>query len=263
MRWLARGASRATLILHLHGGAKESEGTLPVARQVWDADVVLATSRAAAEVAVGLRPYVVYPGVQVAENSGRSEFSGTTAGSVIGTAGRLVPIKGLTYLVRALASLRDEVPDIRLEIAGSGPEREPLEKEVHSLRLTDHVTFLGWQRDLEAVMPRWDVFVLPSLEEGFGMAALEAMAAGLPVVATAVGGVPELVEDGRTGWLVPPADSDALAGRLRTLLLHPELRRALGAAGRTRARQHFSMDQMVARIAEIYDRILDRSGQRQ
>ena len=83
--------------------------------------------------------------------------------------------------------------------------------------LEGHVKFLGWIDDLPSLLSRWDIFVMPSLEEGFPIAALDAMAAGLPVVATAVGGVPELIEDGKTGWLVPPRDAEALASRLRLL----------------------------------------------
>jgi glycosyltransferase involved in cell wall biosynthesis len=106
-------------------------------------------------------------------------------------------------------------------------------------------------------LARWDVFVLPSLEEGFPMAALDAMAAGLPVVATAVGGIPEIVEDGRTGWLVPPGHPGALGERIRLLLRNPDTRRAMGAAGRARVREHFSAERMVARFAEIYDGLLE------
>jgi glycosyltransferase involved in cell wall biosynthesis len=118
------------------------------------------------------------------------------------------------------------------------------------------VEFLGWRDDVEALLHRWDVFVMPSLEEGFGIAALEAMAAGLPVVATAVGGIPELVKDGETGWLVPPADPQALAGRLRSLLRDSGLRQAMGIAGHSRAQDHFSMDRMVENVSKIYDGIL-------
>jgi L-malate glycosyltransferase len=97
---------------------------------------------------------------------------------------------------------------------------------------------------------------MPSLEEGFGMAALEAMADGLPVVATSVGGLPEVVEDGQTGYLVPPSNVTALSKRLRLLILDPKRRRAMGAAGRERACNHFSADRMVAEIGAIYDSLI-------
>jgi len=257
VRWLARAATRARIVLHLHGHVWESQGPSPVAIPVQGADVVIAASRAIAEHVVGVQPHVVYAGVRVPDNGGEaSAVPRTTTGRVIGTAGRLVPIKGIVYLVHALAVLRAEFPDLRLEIAGSGPERPALENEVQLLGLADCVTFLGWRADIVRAMTRWDVFVLPSLAEGFGITALEAMAAGLPIVATAVDGIPELVEDGRTGWLVPPGDPAALAERLHVLLLDPEQRRAMGAAGRARAQEHFSIDRMVTGISKIYDDIL-------
>jgi glycosyltransferase involved in cell wall biosynthesis len=152
--------------------------------------------------------------------------------------------------------LRAEFPDLVLEIAGSGPERPTLEREAQTLGLSDGVRFLGWVEELAPVLARWDVFVLPSLEEGFPMAVAEAMAAGLPVVATAVGGIPEIVEDGRTGYLVRSVDPAALAERLRVLILDPAQCRMMGDAGRARVREHFSEKKMIDAIAEIYDQLL-------
>jgi len=149
-----------------------------------------------------------------------------------------------------------EFPTLRLEIAGTGPQREDLEREAGRLGLTSGVRFLGWQRDLGPIFRSWDIFAMPTLEEGFGMAGLEAMAEGLPVVATSVGGLPEVVEDGQTGYLVPPSDVTALSGRLRLLILDPKRRQAMGAAGRERARNHFSVDRMVGEIAAIYDSLV-------
>lgn len=101
---------------------------------------------------------------------------------------------------------------------------------------------------------------MPSLEEGFPIAALDAMAAGLPVVATPVGGVPELIEDGKTGWLVPPRNAEALAARLRSLLRDKELRLRMGAAGYACVRDHFRTEQMTANFAQLYDELLNRNG---
>jgi len=101
--------------------------------------------------------------------------------------------------------------------------------------------------------------VMPSLEEGFPIAALDAMASGLPVVASSVGGVPELIEDGKTGWLVPPQDAEALADRLRLLLSNPDLRLSMGSAGHVRVRDHFGIAQMTARFAELYDELLNET----
>jgi glycosyltransferase involved in cell wall biosynthesis len=260
VRWIARQASHAKVLLHIHGPEMESQGPEPVPRRVWGTDAVIATSRATAAVALGVRPNVVYPGVPVPGADRRFAGSRPHANPVVGTARRLVTVKGVVFLIRAVAALRAEFPEIRLEVAGTGPERVNLENEARLLNASDCVSFLGWQDDIDSLLARWDIFVMPSLQEGFGIAALEAMAAGLPVVATTVGGVPELVDDGQTGWLVPPGDSAALAHRLRELLLDPDQRRVMGAAGQARARQHFSTNRMVSDISKIYDRLLAGSG---
>jgi glycosyltransferase involved in cell wall biosynthesis len=172
-----------------------------------------------------------------------------------------VALKGIEYLLRALAELRREFPTLRVEIAGTGPHHEKLKAAAADAGMTEHVRFLGWIDDLASVFSRWDVFVMPSLEEGFPIAALDAMAAGLPVVATDVGGVPELIEDGKTGRLVPPYDADALASRLRLLLLNPEQRLSMGAAGHARVRDHFSVAPMIESFAQLYDELVrEESG---
>ena len=260
VRWLARRVGRARIIVHVHGRVSELDGATLLPIVIQDADAVIANSNAVARQVVGLQPYVVHPGVRMKDDdSHNSAASRKRTGNVVGTACRLVPIKGVGYLIRALALLREEIPDVRLEIAGSGLERIALEREVKLLGMDDHVRFLGWQADLTSVLARWDVFALPSLEEGFGVAALEAMAVGLPVVASAVGGIPELIVDGRTGYLVPPGDARALAECLRRLLLNPAQQRTLGDAGLARARQHFSSEGMVETISKIYDSLLEPS----
>ena len=123
---------------------------------------------------------------------------------VIGTACRLVPVKGLPVLLDAFSRVRASFGNVRLEIAGSGPEELPLRRQVEALGLSRHIAFLGWQQDLAAVFSRWDVFAMSSPHEGFSLATLEAMMAGLPVVCASAGGIAELVEDGRTGWLRTP-----------------------------------------------------------
>ena len=256
-RRLARWLSHAKVISHLHGHIIESTSLEPFALRPHGSDLVITTSHAVADCVVGARARVVYPGVKVPNNRrGVQITSRTSSKTVLGTAGRLVPLKGIVYLIRALSVLRKNIPGVHLEIAGSGPEQSALEHEISLQRLEDCVCFLGWQTDLRRLMATWDVYVQPSLGEPFGITALEAMAAGLPVVATAAGGLPELVEHGRTGWLVPPRDPVALADRLRALLLHPDQRHSMGSAGRARAREMFSLDRMVRDISSIYDEVL-------
>jgi len=242
-------------VVHLHGCVSDagSAGSVPIA--VRGADLVIAASRAVALAIPNLKPIVVHAGVESRREFRADDTTPRTA-TVIGAACRLVPLRGLVDLIRAVAMLCLDFPTLRLEIAGSGPQREGLEREVGRLGLTDRVRFLGWQRDLGPIFRSWDIFAMPSLEEGLGMAGLEAMAEGLPVVATSVGGLPEVVEDGQTGYLVPPSDVMALSGRLRLLILDPKRRQAMGAAGRERARNHFSVDRMVREIAAIYDSLV-------
>jgi glycosyltransferase involved in cell wall biosynthesis len=255
VRWLARRASRASIVLHLHQRVSEAQSLEPRPIRVADTDIVIANSNAVAGLVVNKQARVVYPGVAAPDQPQSARLTSATP-PVIGAAGRLAPIKGFAHLIRALGLLREAMPDVRLEIAGTGPAQGSLKQEARVAGVDDRVSFLGWQADLLSCFARWDVFVQPSLEEAFGLAALEAMAAGLPVVATAVGGLLELIEDGRTGWLVPPADPQALAKRLRELLRDREQRRTLGAAGQARARQNFSVERMVSSIERTYVELL-------
>lgn len=247
-------ALRTKLILHLHYSGAEAGLTGPIRIQPWMADFVVALSEAVASKVSGMTARVVHYGIRLPDEAGRVP---TRDGAIVlGVASRLVPVKGLTYLLRALALLRRELPHVRVEVAGSGTGAEQLQHEAGVLGLRDAVAFVGWQRDIWPWLARWDVFVQPSLDEGFGMAALEAMAAGLPVVATRVGGLPELVEDGCTGYLVPPADPPALAARLHDLASNADRRDAMGLAARTRVRERFSAERMTADCVGIYDELL-------
>jgi glycosyltransferase involved in cell wall biosynthesis len=250
---LARWSCHAAIALHLHGRVVESRGSSPTPIRVHRADIVIASSHSVAAQVVDAAPRVVYAGVPIPNGSFTPSSRTAKCEMIIGTGCRLVPIKGIQHLVRAFALLHAEFPEARLEIAGDGPERGRIAELVIDLGLQERVTLLGWEPGFAARLARWGIFVLPSLEEGFGIAAVEAMAAGLPVVASAVGGLPEIVQDGKTGWLVPPSNPAQLAERLRTLLLSPQERASMGREGRTRARTHFSEERMVAEIADIYD----------
>ena len=198
---------------------------------------------------------MIYAGVTVPPGDPPALRHRATPKIILGTAGRLVELKGIEYLLGAAALLKREFPALRLEIAGSGPHRAKLEEAVAHAGLREHVKFVGWIDDLTALLSRWDVFVMPS-HEGFPVAALDAMAAGLPLVATSVGGIPELIDDGKTGCLVPPCDTEALASRLRLLLSNPEMRQRLGTAAYAHVRDHFSSAQMTASFAQLYDELL-------
>lgn len=256
---LARAATQARIIRHLHGRILEPRGLTPVYFSARDADAVVAVSQAVASRVIDGPVRVIYAGVTVPPGDPPALPHCTTSEIILGTAGRLVELKGIEYLLSAASALRREFPGLRVEIAGSGPQRRKLEEAVAHSGLEGHVEFLGWIDDPKSVLPRWDVFVMPSLEEGFPIAALDAMAAGLPVVATSVGGVPELIEDAKTGWLVPPRDADALASRLRLLLPKPEMRHSMGAAGYAHVRDHFSAAQMTGGFTQLYDELLNET----
>ena len=258
VRWLARAATGAKVVVHIHATILEPRGLSPVFFSARGADVVVAVSRAVASRVVDGPVRVIYNGVGIPGAGALALRCRSTSEVVLGTARRLIVLKGIEYLLDAAAVLRREFPSLRVEIAGSGAQRKELEQRVAQLGLTSSVEFLGWVDDFSSVLPRWDVFVLPSLEEGFPIAALDAMAAGLPVVASAVGGVPELIEDGKTGWLVPPRDVEALASRIRLLLSNREQRLAMGAAAQARVQDHFSLAQMTESFSKLYDELLTR-----
>jgi sugar transferase (PEP-CTERM/EpsH1 system associated) len=175
---------------------------------------------------------------------------------VLGTVGRLDPVKNQAALLQVAAKLAVRFPDLRLTIVGDGPLRASLEAQAASLGLSDRVTYTGARSDTPDLMRSFDVFVLPSINEGISNTILEAMATGLPVVAGRVGGNPELVVDGVTGRLYDPADPAALEQALLPYLTDPGLRQAHGKAARERVVQNFSLDAMIARYRSLYDELL-------
>jgi glycosyltransferase involved in cell wall biosynthesis len=166
----------------------------------------------------------------------------------------LVRRKGLDVLLEAVARIRDL--DLVLWIAGDGPERATLEAQTDRLGLAPRVRFLGRRDDAPDLVAACDVFVLPSRREGLGVAALEAMAAGKPVVASRVGGLGETVLDGLTGLLVEPEDARGLARAIEQVARDPELRQRLGAAGRARISEAYLPEQMVAAYEKLYREVL-------
>jgi glycosyltransferase involved in cell wall biosynthesis len=170
---------------------------------------------------------------------------------VVGTAGRLDPVKNLSLLVEAHRRLRTIVADPRTVIVGDGPERASLEREAARLEVADSIIFAGYRGDVRSVMAAFDVYVNCSTYEGVSLTILEAMATGLPVVATRVGGTPEVVVDGETGRLVSGSAHD-IAGTIAAFAEDPPRARAMGNAGRARVVRHFSLARMVEEYAQIY-----------
>ncbi len=175
---------------------------------------------------------------------------------VLGTITRLVWKRGHEELLQASALVRHAVPSAKLVIVGDGPLRPSLEDQVQRLGLDGGVRFLGAVPNAARLLPRFDVFVLSSVLEGMSNALLEAMAAARPVVATRVGGNPELVIDGETGLLVPPKDPRALAEAVVRLMRDPDLAGRLGQAARRRVESAFTLTAMVARLERLYEELL-------
>lgn len=181
-----------------------------------------------------------------------AERSASRAVRTVVTVANLRPEKSHETLLASAATLIREYPDLRFRIVGDGPRRAALERLARARGLEAHVEFLGHREDVPALLHQADAFVLPSRSEAFPNGVVEAMAAGLPVVASAVGGLLELVEDGRTGLLVAPGDPDQLTAALRRLVQQPALAAALGSAARETVRRRYAFERMVAAFEDLY-----------
>jgi len=168
--------------------------------------------------------------------------------------GRLAAVKGLPMLLDAWAALADEFPDTTLKLVGDGPDRAMLERRVRDRGLADRVVFTGYQSQAQvgAHLAETDLFVMASFAEGVPVVLMEALAAGVPAVATRIAGVGELVEDGVSGLLVPPGDGASLAEAMRTLLSDASMRQRFGAAGRARVEAEFDVSREAAKLRGLF-----------
>lgn len=185
---------------------------------------------------------------------------------LIGTVGRMQEVKDQLNLVRAFISVIEQAPalrdKLRLVMAGDGPLRALAQQELSAAGMADLAWLPGDRNDVPQWMRGMDVFVLPSLAEGISNTILEAMASGLPVIATDVGGNSELVIDGDTGWLVPPADPQAMAARILELVEQPQLRHQMGRKARLRVETEFALPVMMAAYASQYQQLMLTKGVR-
>lgn len=171
---------------------------------------------------------------------------------VVGTAARLAPEKGLDVLIESISLLGPTHSGVKVRIAGQGRMAEALGELAQTLGVSSQIEFLGMVDDMSAFYQELDVFVLPSFTEGLPRTAIEAMASGVPVIATRVGGVSELVRDGIDGALINPAKPDELAEEIARLFGNPVLRHQMGVAARRRARSAFGLDRVTNQVNEIY-----------
>lgn len=180
-------------------------------------------------------------------------------GQVVGTVARLAPQKGIIHFLKAAAMLARDY-QVNFLVVGDGPLRQQLQAEAISLGLANRVVFAGERRDVPAILPVFDVFVLPSLTEGFPLTILEALAAGRPVVATRVGGIPEIIKDNHTGLLVRPGEPAELALAIARLLRDRQEALAMGRAGQKYVCETFSAEKMAGRVAAEYRKALQAKG---
>lgn len=176
--------------------------------------------------------------------------------------GRLAGVKGVPILLQSVADLAADIPDLRLTLIGDGPDRAELETKARDLGIADRCNFVGYksQSEVAEALTKASVFVLPSFAEGVPVVLMEAMAAGVPVLTTRIAGIPELVEDGVSGKLVAPGDTDALTGALKDLLSPSTDRRAMGQAGRDKVTQDFNIATEAAKLSALFQGDLHERG---
>jgi glycosyltransferase involved in cell wall biosynthesis len=244
-RWLERWLARGTTAL------------IAVSPQVRD-DLV----------ALGVAPQekfvVIRLGIQlqerVADLNGRADtrrYLGiATDRFTVGWIGRMTAIKNTEDVLEAFKALRGRGVEATLCMVGDGPDRPVLERRAHELGIMRDTLFLGYQQDVAPLYAAFDALVLPSSNEGTPVSVIEALAARTPVVATRVGGVPDVVREGDDGFLVDPGDTDALAERLERLASDPQLRERMGAAARSRVLSRYAVDRLVDDVDRLYRSLL-------
>lgn len=234
-----------------------------------EADAFIANAQALADrlVADGIprfKVFVVHEGVDVeriarlAPADVHGMFYLPHGAPIVGNVAALTPAKGHQHLIDAAALTVRDVPDVRFVIVGEGPQRAALERHIKDKHLERHVFLAGFRPDAVELTRAFDVFAVSALHEGMCPALVEAMAAAKPAVATAVGGIPEVMVDGETGYLVPPRHPQEMADRLIFLLKHPAARQRMGEAAVARARQRFTVERMVAGTVAVYEGLGDR-----
>ena len=186
----------------------------------------------------------------------RKELSVDSETCLIGTVGRLTPVKGIPYLLDAARILLRQGANVKVLVVGDGSIRQDLLAQARNLGVGERVVFLGHREDTDVLLQALDIFVLPSLSEGIPMALLEAMAASRPIVASRVGGIPEIIEDGVEGFLVESMDVNNLAERCRRLIESPDVARKMGEQGRKRVESEFSATAMADRVVSDYKELL-------
>jgi len=196
---------------------------------------------------------VIYNGIEPLKSQAKV-LSGEEI--TIGTVATLNKNKGVQYLIRAWPRVLNEFPQARLEIIGDGPYKEALVKEVKKRKLQKHISFSGFLPDLEKELAKLDIYVQPSLSESFGLAIVQAMSVGLPIIATNTGGIPEVVTDNKSGLLVEPAKPKALGLAILDMLKNKEKTRKMGEMARKEATVRFNLKDMIKELEGTYEAVV-------
>src|SRR5262245_43491231 len=261
--WLARAHRKARLLISRRVGFPLGKGYFSRVRFRAAARIIANSSWVAEQAANSGAPrdklMVIYEGVEIpplptaaARHADRLRWGVKDDDRLLGCAGVLLEDKGQEWVIRALAQLREEFPDLKLLLAGEGPDRARLQKLAGELELQDRVIFAGFVKDVESFYRAIDVFVFPALFEGLGTSLLAAMAHGVPSVTYFGCALGEIVENGKSGLQVEPRNAPALAEALRKILRDGNLADQMGTAGRCRIENIFAADRMVEETLRSY-----------
>lgn len=221
------------------------------------ADVVTAISVYLADFARGVNPKAKISVIPNGVDTEKFKPAGNPEKNTLITVSRLVPKNGVSDLIKAMKKVVDEIPDAKLFVVGDGPLKESLKFQVKSLKLENQIEFLGKvpYGETPTYLNRASIFVRPSLSEGLGSAFLEAMAAGLAVIGTPVGGIPDFLKDGETGLFCKPGDADDIADKIIKLLKNDELRNRLADNGRKLVEEKYGWDIIAAEFEKLYNHL--------
>jgi len=237
-------------------------------------DLIIVNSRATRKTLLQGNPWLpaeklrlIYNGIALPSGGGSAvrdevlkEFDLGRAGPILGVVGLKKERKGHRFLFQALPRILKEYPRLSLLVVGEGALRERLEVMTRRLDIDRHVRFTGFRDDIPRLMEAMDIVVLPSKNEGFGYVLAEAMSRSKPVVASRISSIPEVVEEGLTGLLVPPGDVSALGDALLDLLRDPRKARRMGLAGRRRVERHFSLERMLDEVERLFEEVIEKGG---
>jgi len=270
--WAARLARTPARIISRRVDFSVRSNPLRKVKYQWGVDRIVAISEGVRRVLIedGLDPnriVVIRSGIDprpfdpnYPPGEARREIGIPDRSPVIGCVAHFADHKGHRYLIEAAVRVAAAIPDVRFLLVGDGELRPEIELQIKELKLEKHVLLTGFRQDVPRLVAAMDIVVLSSHLEGLGTSLLDAMAMARPVVATRVGGIPEMVEDGVNGLLVPPLDPSALADALIDLIRRPEERQRMGQAGRTRMLEKFSAEAMVSSTEAVYRMILEQKG---